>query len=61
MSDISNLISQMQQPNFYPHTVTEKIEIVQTHAACVFLTGKYAYKINYGCQRSHPSREICST
>ncbi len=30
MSDISNLISQMQQPNF---------------AACVFLTGKYAYKI----------------
>ncbi len=45
MSDIANLISQMQQPNFYPHAVAEKIEIMQTHASYVFLTGEYAYKI----------------
>ena len=38
MSNISNLISQMQQPSFYPHTVTEKIELIQTHASYVFLT-----------------------
>jgi aminoglycoside phosphotransferase family enzyme/predicted kinase len=50
--NIAQLIASMQQPEFYPHDVAEAIELVQTHAACVFLTGKYAYKIkksvNYG-------------
>ena len=52
MSNISNLISQMQQPSFYPHAVTEKIELIQTHASYVFLTGDYVYKlkkeVNFG-------------
>lgn len=52
MSNIDNLLSQMQHPQFYPHTVAAKIEMIQTHAAYIFLTGKYAYKIkknvNYG-------------
>ena len=45
MSDISNLISQMQQPSFYPHAVTEKVELIQTHASYIFLTGDYVYKL----------------
>lgn len=43
MSD-SNLVSQMQQRDFYPHAV-EDIELMQTHASYVFLTGKYVYKV----------------
>jgi uncharacterized protein len=50
--NIAPLIAAMQQPEFYPHDVAKAIELVQTHGACVFLTGKYAYKIkksvNYG-------------
>ena len=49
---IEQLTAQMQQPNFYPHAVAENIQLVQTHASLVFLTGEYAYKIkksvNYG-------------
>lgn len=41
----STLIEQMGQPEFYPHPVTEPIELMQTHASYVFLTGDYAYKI----------------
>ena len=52
MADIFDLITQMQQSDFYPHTVQENIQLIQTHASYVFLTGKYAYKIkknvNYG-------------
>ncbi|MBE9046932.1 AAA family ATPase [Pleurocapsales cyanobacterium LEGE 10410] len=48
----SKLIIQMQQPDFYAHAVAEKIELVQTHASYVFLTGKFAYKlkkeVNFG-------------
>ena len=40
----SKLIVQMQQPDFYPHAVVE-IELAQTHASYVFLTGNYAYKL----------------
>ena len=36
---------QMQQQDFYPHAVSDKIELVQTHASMIFLTGEYAYKI----------------
>ncbi|MEM8720160.1 MAG: AAA family ATPase [Cyanobacteria bacterium P01_G01_bin.39] len=35
----------MQQPSFYPHAVQENIELVQTHASLIFLTGDYAYKV----------------
>ena len=41
----SDLVSRMQQPDFYPHAVSDKIELVQTHASIIFLTGDYAYKI----------------
>ena len=45
MTDSSQLITRMQQADFYPHTVAKNIKLTQTHASCVFLTGDYAYKI----------------
>ena len=45
MIDNSQLITRMQQPDFYPHAVVKKIKAIQTHASWVFLTGDYAYKI----------------
>ncbi|MBW4686165.1 MAG: AAA family ATPase [Komarekiella atlantica HA4396-MV6] len=46
------LIQQMLQPGFYPHTVTEPIQLIQTHISYVLLTGDYAYKlkkaVNFG-------------
>lgn len=46
------LIQQMLQPGFYPHPVTEPIELIQTHISYVLLTGDYAYKlkkpVNFG-------------
>ncbi len=33
------------QPGFYPHPVTEPIQLIQTHVSYVFLTGDYAYKV----------------
>ncbi|WGV26171.1 AAA family ATPase [Halotia branconii] len=39
------LIKQMLQPRFYPHAVTEPIQLVQTHISYVLLTGDYAYKL----------------
>ncbi|MEA5505375.1 AAA family ATPase [Halotia wernerae UHCC 0503] len=39
------LIEQMLQPGFYPHAVTEPIQLVQTHISYVLLTGDYAYKL----------------
>ncbi|TAE57986.1 MAG: adenylyl-sulfate kinase [Nostocales cyanobacterium] len=39
------LIQQMLQPEFYPHPVKEPIELIQTHASYVLLTGEYVYKI----------------
>jgi uncharacterized protein len=39
------LIEQMLQPGFYPHAVTEPIQLVQTHISYVLLTGNYAYKL----------------
>ena len=44
-TDIAQLIDRMQQSDFYPHKVEQNIELIQTHAAYVFLTGKFAYKI----------------
>ena len=45
VNDNVQLIARMQQPDFYPHAVAENIQVVQTHASVVFLTGDYAYKI----------------
>jgi len=46
------LIQQMMQPGFYPHPVTEPIELIQTHISYVLLTGDYVYKlkkpVNFG-------------
>lgn len=46
------LIQQMLQPGFYPHEVTEPIQLIQTHISYVILTGDYAYKlkkaVNFG-------------
>lgn len=46
------LIQKMLQPGFYPHPVTEPIELIQTHVSYVLLTGDYAYKlkksVNFG-------------
>ena len=46
------LIRQMLQPEFYPHTVTEPIQLIQTHISYVLLTGNYVYKlkkpVNFG-------------
>lgn len=39
------LIQQMLQPGFYPHRVTEPVQLIQTHISFVFLTGEYVYKI----------------
>ena len=39
------LIQQMLQPGFYPHSVTEPVQLIQTHASFVLLTGDYVYKI----------------
>lgn len=39
------LIQQMLQPAFYPHAVTEPVQLIQTHISFVLLTGDYAYKI----------------
>ena len=41
----SPLIEQMMQPGFYPHPVTEPIQMIQTHVSYVLLTGNYAYKV----------------
>lgn len=39
------LITAMMQSGFYPHPVTEPIQLIQTHVSYVFLTGDYAYKV----------------
>ncbi len=39
------LIQQMLRPEFYPHPVTEPIELIQTHVSYVLLTGDGAYKV----------------
>lgn len=39
------LIKFMMQPEFYPHKVTEPIQLIQTHISYVLLTGDYVYKV----------------
>ncbi|MEA5618266.1 AAA family ATPase [Cronbergia sp. UHCC 0137] len=51
-ANLPTLIQQMLQPGFYPHAVTEPIQLIQTHVSYVLLTGNYAYKlkkpVNFG-------------
>jgi len=51
-SKLPPVIQQMMQPSFYPHSVQEPIQLIQTHISYVLLTGEYAYKlkkpINFG-------------
>ncbi len=46
------LIQQMLQSGFYPHSVIEPIQLIQTHISYVLLTGDYVYKlkkpVNFG-------------
>ncbi len=46
------LIQQMLRSEFYPHPVTEPIELIQTHVSYVLLTGEVVYKlkksVNFG-------------
>ena len=44
-ASLPDLIQQMLQPGFYPHGVIEPVQLIQTHASFVLLTGDYAYKI----------------
>ena len=44
-ASIPPLIQQMLQPGFYPHPVTEPIQLLQTHISYVLLTGDYVYKL----------------
>ncbi len=50
--NLPELIQQMLSPDFYPHSVTMPIELIQTHASAVLLTGDFAYKlkkpVNFG-------------
>jgi len=39
------LIQAMLRPEFYPHPVKGKIDLIQTHISYVLLTGEYAYKV----------------
>lgn len=49
---ISEIIEQMQKPDFYPHPVMQPIELMQTHVSYVLLTGDHVYKlkkpVNFG-------------
>ena len=43
--DSNRLIEELKNPDFYPHSVKIPVEIIQTHASIIFLTGDYAYKV----------------
>jgi uncharacterized protein len=46
------LVQPMLQPEFYPHAVTEPVQLIQTHVSYVFITGDFVYKlkkpVNFG-------------
>jgi uncharacterized protein len=46
------LIQHLLTPGFYPHPVTMPIQLMQTHASYVLMTGDFAYKlkkpVNFG-------------
>ncbi|MFN7198228.1 MAG: adenylyl-sulfate kinase, partial [bacterium] len=43
--DSNRLIEELKNPDFYSHSVKIPVEIIQTHASIIFLTGDYAYKV----------------
>ena len=45
MTCLPPLIQQMLQTGFYPHAVTEPVQLIQTHISFILLTGDYTYKI----------------
>ncbi|AFY96593.1 AAA family ATPase [Chamaesiphon minutus] len=49
---LPELVQQMLKPEFYPHPVTTPIQLMQTHASTVLLTGEFVYKlkkpVNFG-------------
>ncbi|MCY7276864.1 MAG: adenylyl-sulfate kinase, partial [Phormidesmis sp. CAN_BIN44] len=51
-TNLPPLIQQMLRSQFYPHPVTEPIELIQTHISYVLLTGEVVYKlkkpVNFG-------------
>ncbi len=51
-SALPAIVQQMLKPDFYPHSVTEPIQFMQTHVSQVLLTGDYVYKlkkpVNFG-------------
>jgi len=51
-SALPALIQQMLKPEFYPHPVMMPIQLMQTHASYVLLTGEFVYKlkkpVNFG-------------
>jgi aminoglycoside phosphotransferase family enzyme/predicted kinase len=51
-STLPDVIQAMLKPEFYPHPVSEPIELMQTHVSYVLLTGDYVYKlkkpVNFG-------------
>jgi aminoglycoside phosphotransferase family enzyme/predicted kinase len=44
-STLPLLIQQMLEPAFYPHAVTEPVELIQTHVSYVLLAGEFVYKV----------------
>lgn len=51
-TSLENLVHHMLQAEFYPHPVTQPIQVIQTHVSWVVLTGDYVYKlkksVNFG-------------
>src|SRR5918912_4224809 len=39
------IVAALQAKNSYPHRVSKKIKLEETHISWIFLTGSYAYKI----------------
>ncbi len=56
MAKISESIARMLQADFYPHPTVASIELIQTHASYVFLTGKYAFEPPIGIAEGFPYR-----
>ena len=44
-SALPPIIQQMLNPAFYPHAVSDPIQLLQTHISYVLLTGEFAYKV----------------
>ena len=51
-SNLPALVQQMLEPEFYAHSVTEPVGLMQTHVSYVLITGDYVYKlkkpVNFG-------------